>query len=82
MNTKTTFDLPEALVIAAKKRAAELKKPLRALVEEGLRKVLRLEKTSQHKAKKISWVTANGGLPEDLDISDREKMHTWLKKHS
>jgi len=34
---KTTIELPDELFIAAKKRAAELREPLRALVERGLR---------------------------------------------
>lgn len=34
---KTTVDLPDDLVIAAKQRAAELRQPLRALIERGLR---------------------------------------------
>ena len=34
---KTTVELPDDLFIEAKKRAAELRQPLRALIERGLR---------------------------------------------
>ena len=34
---KTTVHLPDDLFIAAMKRAAELRQPLRALIERGLR---------------------------------------------
>src|SRR4051812_25265013 len=38
--TKTTLDLPDELLIAAKKKGAEQRRPLRVLVEETLRVVL------------------------------------------
>lgn len=37
---KTTFDLPDPLLARAKQHARKVGKPLRALVEEGLRRVL------------------------------------------
>ena len=37
---KTTVDLPDALVIAAKKRAAEERTTLRKILESGLRREL------------------------------------------
>lgn len=37
---KTTFDLPEALLVRAKRYARQTGKPVRFLVEEGLRRVL------------------------------------------
>ena len=76
---KTTVELPDELLIAAKKRAAELRKPLRALIESGLRH--ELSGGSQRTAgdRKIRWVTVDGGLPEHFDMSDREAMHEWLR---
>ena len=77
---KTTFDLPDELVIAAKKRAAELRRPLRALVEEGLRAQLAATQPTQaSKAKGIHWVTVDGGLPPGVDVSNRAAMHEWLR---
>ena len=80
---KTTIELPDDLLIRAKKRAAELRRPLRALVEAGLRRQLE-EGTAKQRGKRttIRWVTAPGGLPADLDVANRERMHEWLRKHS
>jgi hypothetical protein len=77
---KTTVDLPEDLLIAAKKRAAETRTTLRELVERSLRRELQTEQNEKpRKRRKIRWVTSKGGLPPGLDISDREKMHEWLE---
>jgi hypothetical protein len=40
---KTTIELPDSLLARAKRHARKLGKPLRALVEEGLRRVLESE---------------------------------------
>ena len=77
---KTTIELPDDLLIAAKKRAAELRRPLRALVEEGLRaRLAHPERGSPKKPRKIHWVLVKGGLPPDLDLADRVKMHDWMR---
>jgi len=79
---KTTIDLPDELLIAAKKRAAELRRPLRSLVVQALRAHLRRKPASPHGPKrKIRWVTVAGGIPEGLDVSDRAQMHDWLRKN-
>lgn len=79
---KTTIELPDDLLIEAKKRAAELRRPLRELIEEGLRAQLS-RKTGQPKmaAGKIRWITVQGGLPPDLDLRDRAMMHDWLRQN-
>ncbi len=78
---KTTIELPDDLLIAAKQRAAELRRPLRALVEEGLRaRLARGEKAGRVKPRKIRWVTVKGGLPRDLDLADRRHMHDWMRR--
>jgi len=74
---KTTLDLPDELLIEAKKKAAEQRRPLRALVEEGLRMVLR-KPGAQPRKKQVRLITVKGGLPRDLDLSNREAMHNWL----
>ncbi len=79
---KTTIDLPDELLIAAKKRAAELRKPLRELVEEGLRRQLAESRNGKRaRGKKIRWVVAKGGLPKGIDLADRTRMHEWLGRH-
>lgn len=78
---KTTIDLPDDLFIAAKKRAAELREPLRVLVERGLRTELgRAKGRSAAKPRAVRWVTVAGGLPVGLDVADRTAMHDWLQR--
>jgi hypothetical protein len=79
---KTTIELTDDLLIEAKKRAAELRRPLRQLVEEGLRAQLSAKAARPKTAvRKIRWVTVKGGLPRDLDLQDRAKMHDWLRRN-
>jgi len=79
---KATVELPDALMVAAKKRAAELRRPLRELVERGLRAELRRpprERGGRRRRIAIRWVTAPGGLPPGLDVADRAAMHDFLR---
>jgi hypothetical protein len=78
---KTTVELPDDLFVAAKKRAAELRCSLRALIERGLRHELSETKTRGGVKRRIRWVTVRGGLPRGLDVRDRTAMHEWLRAH-
>jgi len=80
---KTTLELTDSLLIKAKKMAAELRRPLRSIVEAALRSYLRDLSPSRNrktKLKQIRWKTVEGGAPEGLDVSNREKMHEWLRR--
>lgn len=80
---KTTIELSDHLLIAAKKRAAELRRPLRQLVEDGLRQQLAAPRHGKaRRRKKFRWIVARGGLPPGVDIADRAKMHDWLRGQS
>ncbi len=74
---KTTIDLPNDLLIEAKKRAAEQRRPLRSLMADGLRAELDKKRHERRGRKKVRWITSPGGLPP-VDISDRAQMHDWL----
>jgi hypothetical protein len=77
---KTTVELPDELLIAAKERAAETRTTLRGLVERGLRRELQGGcDEKRRKRRKIRWVTVDGGPPPGLDVSDREKMYEWFR---
>ena len=79
MKTKTTIMLPEDLLVAAKRRAAEQRCSLGTLIERGLRHELAgRRKTSR--SRRIRWVTVPGKLPRDLDLRDRAAMHDWLTR--
>jgi hypothetical protein len=79
---KTTVELSDDLFIAAKKRAAELRCSLRALIERGLRHELEGKRSVRAtRPRRIRWVTVRGGLPRGLDVRDRTAMHEWLRAH-
>jgi hypothetical protein len=75
---KTTIDLPDDLLIAAKKLAAERRTTIRSLVERGLRKELGGTESRAPHRPKIRWVTVKGGLAPGLDVADRARMTEWL----
>jgi hypothetical protein len=77
---KTTIELPDELLIEAKQAAAKQRRPLKALLEEGLRMVL--SKTDRKpRRRQVTLVTSKGGLPPDLDLSSREAMYEWFDKN-
>ena len=76
---KTTIELPDELLIEAKQRAAEQRRPLRALFEEGLRMALQKPERKPQR-RQVTLVTVKGGLPRGLDLSNREAMHNWFDK--
>ncbi len=77
---KTTIDLPDELYVAAKKRAVEERRPMRDLIEQGLRSRLAAKRGPRaRRAKPIRWVTVHGGLPAGLDVADRTEMYNWLR---
>ena len=78
---KTTVELPDDLMVAAKKRAAESRSTLRELMERGLRRELRGRGRARPAARPaIRWVTVKGGLPRGLDLADRSAMSEWLRR--
>lgn len=77
---KTTLDLPDDVFVAAKKRAAEERRPLRDLVERSLRAELAGTTKKRRAGRAITWVTVKGGLPPELDMSDRDAMHDRLRR--
>jgi hypothetical protein len=77
---KTTIDLPDMLLIEAKKRAAESRTTLREIFERGLRRELADRSAGARRARRIRWVTARGGLPRGLDVEDRARMHEWIRR--
>ncbi len=78
---KTTIELPDDLFIAAKRRAAEDRSTLRAIVERGVRAQLQRPAARRTRAGRstIRWVTVDGGLPPGLGVQDRAAMHDWLR---
>lgn len=77
---KTTVDLPDELFVAVKRRAAEDRTTVRAIVERGLRQQLRAPKGGAGRTRRpIKWVIVDGGLPAGLNLGDRAAMHDRLR---
>jgi hypothetical protein len=76
---RITVDIADDLLIRAKKRAVELRQPLRALIEEGLRNCLAAKPKPAPAAGNITWVVATGGSPDGLDVSGRAALHEWRR---
>jgi hypothetical protein len=74
---KTTLEIPDALLIAAKQRAAEERKPLRELVIDGLRS--RLQAHSARRRTRVRWITSKGGVPPEMHT--RAGMYEWLERN-
>ncbi len=77
---KTTVELPDELLIAAKRRAVETRTTLRRILERGLRRELEASAGARDAKRAIRWVTAKGGLPPGLDVSDRAAMQEWVRR--
>ena len=77
---RTTVEIDDALLIRAKKRAAELRCTLRKLIQEALRTQL-AKKNRQGKTTKTPHPMGHGdgGIPEEAHIESREAMHEWLR---
>lgn len=76
---KTTVDIDDALLVAAKKHAAEQRRTLRSLIEEGLR--MQLSRRSVNRsAPNIGWVVVEGGLPAGIDPADRAALRDWVHR--
>lgn len=81
-SVKTTLDLPDELLIAAKKQAAEERTSLRKLVARALRRELGSGRKSGESERRIDWgsITADRGLEPGVDISSREAMWDFLER--
>jgi hypothetical protein len=78
---KTTVELPEDLLLEAKRKALETRTTLRVIMERALRRELRQAGSRPpRRPRRIRWVTSAGGLPPGLDVSDRSKMWDWIQK--
>jgi hypothetical protein len=67
------------MLIEAKMRAAEQRRPLCSLLADGLRAELERGRGRPRRRRTLRWVTAPGGLPP-VDVASRESMHEWLRR--
>jgi len=77
---KTTIDLPDDLLLAAKRQALESGRTLRELVSRGLRHELAAPARPRRKRAAFRLVTVRGDLAPGLDLESREAMHDFLRR--
>ena len=77
---KITVELPGDLLLEAKRKALEAGTTLSGIMERALRQELSQAGDRRTRRRpRIRWVTSAGGLPPDLDLSDRSKMWDWMQ---
>jgi hypothetical protein len=77
---KTTVDIPDDLLIRAKRRAVETRTPLRTLIARGLQRELAAQGAKARPRgapPRIRWVTEPGALPPGVDVASREALYAW-----
>jgi predicted transcriptional regulator len=70
MTERTTVRLPDDLVRRAKRKAAAEGRSLTALIEDGLRRVLKEREPTATKRAMPPVSTARGGLLPSIDLND------------
>lgn len=77
---KTTLNLDDRLVHAAKELAAERRVTLTRIVEDALR--VALSEPSRREGQRIEWPTVRGAEPPAIDISDRNELYDRMEGRS
>ncbi len=74
---RTTLDLNDHLLKAARRKAANEGRTLTAVVEEGLRRLLGRSRRSGPPYR-LQWVTRRGTQPPEVDPADRGALYERL----
>lgn len=69
---KTTVELPDALLREAKRKALRERTTVRALIERGLREVVRERSRARFRLRKASF--GGGGLSQGVSLDDWESI--------
>ena len=77
---RTTLDLDDRLIIAAKKRAAEAKTSLTRVIEDALRSFLAPPRS--RRTFKFEPVIRTGKLRPGLDVADRDALYDRMEGRS
>ncbi len=75
---RTTLDLDDALLHAARKRAAERGKTLTAVVEEALAALLASRPPAARKYR-LRWKTHKGRLLPGVNLADRDSLYDIME---
>lgn len=77
---KTTIDIPDELLLAAKRRALESGCTLRELVSRGLRQELAARGRPRRRRAALRLPTVPGGLAPGLNLDSRQAMYEFLRR--
>jgi plasmid stability protein len=70
---RTTLNLDDNLMRAAKRRAAETGQTLSETIEAALRELLEQEKRPKP-SYRLRWLTVKGGAQRGVDLADRDAL--------
>lgn len=79
MCMRTTLDLDDTVMRAAKRRAAATGRTLTNLVETALRDLLRRESESPG-SQELVWTIVSGGSQRGVDINDRDALFRRMEE--
>jgi hypothetical protein len=74
---RTTLEINDELFRLAKRRAADEKTPLRAVVEEALR--IYLKPHRRNAAYRLQWHTERGNLQPGVELDDRDALFDLME---
>lgn len=80
MCMRTTLDLDDVLMRAAKRRAAETGRTLTALVETALRELLHRETSAAECAFELDWTVVEGRVQAGVDVADRDALFRRMEE--
>jgi len=76
---RTTLDLDDELIRAVKRRAAETRRTLKAVVESALKELLRRESEAPHR-RELTWTVVEGGERPGVDLTDRNALFARMEE--
>jgi hypothetical protein len=76
---RTTLDIDERLLRAAKKAAAERGIPLRRVVEESLAQALSQRGKRPPKTEGLRWIVTRGRPASGVDFADRDRLYEVME---
>lgn len=74
---RTTLDLDDGLLRQARRKAAEERRTLTAVIEEALQMLLRRPARTRQRFR-LRWVTRRGTRAPSVDVADREALYQRL----
>ncbi len=76
---RTTLDIDDKLLKAAKKAAAQRGVPLRRIVEESLALALNPRSKGQRTEVRLRWIVTQGPAAPGVDFKDRDRLYETME---